>query len=77
MSIESGDFRLCGHGTVWYNRWRFTPDDLGDLCSMAKTKQARKHRDWRRTLFLIISILIILSMALALALSFAPPPAAR
>lgn len=44
---------------------------------MAKTKQARKHRDWRRTLFLIISILIILSMALALALSFAPPPAAR
>jgi nitrate reductase NapE component len=43
---------------------------------MAKSKPSRKRRDWRRTLFLIISVLIILSMALGLALSFAPPPAA-
>ena len=33
---------------------------------MAKSGRGRKHRDWRQTVFIIISILIVLSMALAL-----------
>lgn len=41
---------------------------------MAKTGRGRKHRDWRQTVFVIISILIVLSMALAVVLSVAAPP---
>lgn len=41
---------------------------------MARNNQRSKRRDWRQTLFIIISVLIVLSMALALVLSFSPPP---
>jgi nitrate reductase NapE component len=38
-----------------------------------KTRSSRKRRDWRQTLFIVISILIVLSMVLALVLTFAAP----
>ncbi len=40
---------------------------------MARNNQRGKRRDWRQTLFIVISILIVLSMALGLFLTFAPP----
>ncbi|HSN75727.1 MAG TPA: hypothetical protein VL334_11670 [Anaerolineae bacterium] len=42
---------------------------------MTKTNKGRQRRDWRRTVFLIISVLIVLSMLLSMALAFAPPSA--
>jgi predicted nucleic acid-binding Zn ribbon protein len=42
---------------------------------VAKTNKGRPRRDWRRTVFLIISVLIVLSMVLSMAVAFAPTPA--
>jgi hypothetical protein len=41
---------------------------------VTKTNKGRQRRDWRRTVFLIISILIVLSMLLSMAVAFAPNP---
>ena len=43
---------------------------------MTKSSKGRVSRDWRRTLFLVISVIIVLSMLLSLALTFAPSPGA-
>jgi hypothetical protein len=40
--------------------------------SLAKSSKGRQRRDWRRTVFLIISVLIVLSMLLSMAIAFAP-----
>jgi hypothetical protein len=39
---------------------------------LAKSSKGRQRRDWRRTVFLIISVLIVLSMLLSMAIAFAP-----
>ena len=60
---------------LWYN----LPELIWQMeakIPMTRSSQRRKRRDWRRTIFLIISILIVLSMAISLAVAFAPPPAA-
>jgi hypothetical protein len=41
---------------------------------VAKSSKGRQRRDWRRTMFLVISILIVLSMLLSMAVAFAPNP---
>ncbi len=42
---------------------------------MARSSQRRNRRDWRRTVFLIISILIVLAMMMSLAGAFLLPQA--
>ncbi|MER2598562.1 MAG: hypothetical protein ABTQ73_03505 [Caldilineales bacterium] len=41
---------------------------------MAKSSKSQARRDWRRTLFLVVSVLIVITMLLSLALTFAPAP---
>jgi hypothetical protein len=43
------------------------------MLSVAKSSKGRQRRDWRRTVFLIISVLIVLSMLISMAIAFAPP----
>jgi hypothetical protein len=42
---------------------------------VTKSNKGRQRRDWRRTAFLVISVLIVLSMLISMAVAFAPPPA--
>lgn len=42
---------------------------------MTKSSKGRPRRDWRRIIFLGISLLIVLSMLLSMAIAFAPPAA--
>jgi len=71
---------LGGASTLWYNRAqrRAAPArpqhsaHLEDL-SVAKSSKGRQRRDWRRTMFLVISVLIVLSMLISMAVAFAPP----
>jgi hypothetical protein len=51
------------------------PNQTWRVYFVAKTNKGRPRRDWRRTVFLIISVLIVLSMVLSMALAFAPNPA--
>ncbi len=42
---------------------------------MTKSSKGRQRRDWRRIMFLVISVLIVVSMLLSMAIAFAPPAA--
>ncbi len=39
---------------------------------MARSKKARRNTDWRKTLFLVLSLIMVLSMILAMFLVSTP-----